>query len=414
MTDRPIPVLWITGPAGVGKSAVSWLLFTELARAGTPIAFVDADQLCMLYPAPPADPGRDRIRTRNADALIENYRRSGARCVIVNGFVDPLAGVGTDLAGQAMLTVCRLRADPDEVARRLTGRHGSESGLNDALRQVRDECGRMDASGFADVCVDTTGVSVAGAAQLVRDGCHGWPGWRNLDEPASQQPRLTRAGPAGIAGTADAEPSRPGWEPGRGGPEPDAAAGECLLICGPAGVGKSTVGFELYVRCVRAGRTAGYIDLDQIGFLRPARADDLRRHRLKACNLAAMWHTYQAAGATHLVITGAVQDQAALNSYVTALPAVTVTACRLHAGPADLTRRIMSRGDGGSWHQPGDPLRGQPHGYLSQIAVRAAADSVALDRAHIDAVRVDTSALSAGDAADLVAAATGWPRRRPG
>ncbi|HEV2253656.1 MAG TPA: ATP-binding protein [Streptosporangiaceae bacterium] len=53
-----VPVLWITGPAGVGKSTVSWQLFTELAGSGTRTAFADADQLCMCYPAAPDDPGR--------------------------------------------------------------------------------------------------------------------------------------------------------------------------------------------------------------------------------------------------------------------------------------------------------------------------------------------------------------------
>jgi hypothetical protein len=53
MAEGRVPVLWITGPAGVGKSTVSWQLFTELAGSGTPIAFADADQLCMCYPAPP-------------------------------------------------------------------------------------------------------------------------------------------------------------------------------------------------------------------------------------------------------------------------------------------------------------------------------------------------------------------------
>jgi adenylylsulfate kinase-like enzyme len=41
-----VPVLWITGAAGVGKSTVSWWLFTEMAGSGTPTAFADADQLC--------------------------------------------------------------------------------------------------------------------------------------------------------------------------------------------------------------------------------------------------------------------------------------------------------------------------------------------------------------------------------
>lgn len=32
-----------------------------------------------------------------------------------------------------------------------------------------------------------------------------------------------------------------------------------LWLCGPAGVGKSTIGFELYLRTLRCGLTAGYV-----------------------------------------------------------------------------------------------------------------------------------------------------------
>jgi hypothetical protein len=387
-----VPVLWITGPAGVGKSAVSWQLFTELASSGTPTAFADADQLCMCYPAPPGDPGRDRIRARNAGVVIGNYRAAGARRVIVNGVVDPSLGVQRELTGQATVMVCRLRADPDEVARRLAGRdQRGDADPGTLMRRVREECDRMDASGFADVCVDTTGVPAAQAARLVSDRCRGWAGF---GEVAGEPP-----------GAAPAVLARPA------GGEAGAAGGQVLLLCGPAGVGKSAIGFQLYLRCLRAGLTAGYIDLDQIGFLTPPADGDPRNHRLKAVNLAALWRTYRAAGASHLVMTGPVENQAALQTYIAALPAGAVTACRLHAGPAELTRRIMTRGQGGSWPQPGDPLRGQPASYLSQVAAQAAADAEVLDRTHLDAIRIDTDGRTTGEAAGLTAAAAGWPAR---
>jgi hypothetical protein len=44
-------------------------------------------------------------------------------------------------------------------------------------------------------------------------------------------------------------------------------------------------------------------------------------------------------------MTGPVDNQAALQTYLAALPAAAVTACRLHAGPAELTQRIMTRGE---------------------------------------------------------------------
>jgi adenylylsulfate kinase-like enzyme len=418
VTGDRVPVLWIAGPSGVGKSTVSWQLFTELAGSGARVAFADADQLCICYPAPSGDPGRDRFRARNAGAVIANFRAAGARCVIVNGVVDPDLGVQTDLLGQAAVAACRLRADPEEVVRRLRGRERRGDGdpgdpvrWEDTVRKMRDDCERMDASGFADACVDTTGVSAAEVARLVRDSCRDWPGFgaAALEGPDAPPPGL--ASPAGVAA--------------------ERADGQVLLLCGPTGVGKSTIGFQLYLRTLGAGLTAGYIDLDQIGFLAPASASDSAnsdsansdsansdpansdpgRHRLKAANLAAIWRTYHAAGARHLVLAGPVENQAALAAYLAALPAAAVTVCRLHAGPAELRRRIITRGAGGSWPQPGDPLRGQPPGFLARVAERAAADAQALDRAGLGAIRIDTGGHTAAEAADLIAAAARWPGR---
>jgi shikimate kinase len=384
-----VPVLWITGPMGVGKSTASWQLFTELAASGTRTAFADADQLCMCYPAPPDDPGRDLFRARNAAVVIRNCQAAAAQRVIVNGVVDPVLGVRHDLLEQAAVTVCRLRADPDEVVRRFAGRQRSGGGVADDLaRQVRDECGRMDAGDFADVCVDTTGVPAGEAVRLIRDRCRGWSGFSAV---------------RGLPGTAPDSQGSLAASQARG------CGGWVLLLSGPAGVGKSTIGFQLYQRCLGADFTCGYVDLDQIGFLAPHPDGDPRNRRLKACNLAGIWRTYHAAGATHLVVSGAVETQAVLRAYSDGLPEAVITACRLHAAPGELRRRIMTRGEGGSWPQPGDPLRGQPESYLSQVAAQAAADARALDHTPLDALRIDTTGRTAGEAADLIAAAAGWP-----
>jgi hypothetical protein len=144
----------------------------------------------MCYPAPPADPGRERIRAQNLGAMIGNYQAAGARCLIVNGVVDPVLGMHADLLPSAALTVCRLRAGRDEVARRLTVRHGQRDGLEELLQAVRDEAARMDASSFADACVDTSGVPAAQVAELVRSSCRDWPGFNETAQrPRAAAPR---------------------------------------------------------------------------------------------------------------------------------------------------------------------------------------------------------------------------------
>ncbi|MGN6793893.1 MAG: hypothetical protein ACTHJW_16015 [Streptosporangiaceae bacterium] len=393
MPDKVVPVLWITGPAGVGKSTASWKIFTELARAGTPVAFADADQLCMCYPAPPADPGRERIKAKNFGALVPRYRAAGAHYVIANGCLDPLDGLYAEFMPHAEVTTCRLRADRHELAQRFLGRGRHSDDLDDVLAEALDEADAMDAGDFADVLIDTTGVAADEVADLIRSACRSWPGFSgtsSIARSASGLPPKDRADlPAGSGA--------------------DQAEGNVLLICGPTGVGKSTAGFQLYLRLLRAGQMAGYVDLDQIGFVRPAPSTDPGRHRLKAGNLAAMWQTYHAAGARHLIATGPIGSEEVLQTYVRALPGASVTVCRLHAGPVDLTRRIMSRADGGSWPQPGDPLLGQPAEYLHRVANRAVANAGALERADVGTIRLDTDGRTVAETVNLIAAAANWP-----
>ena len=397
MTAGQVPVLWITGPPGVGKSTVSWQIFTELAQARMPVAFADADQFCMCYPAPPGDPGRERIKAQNVGALVPRYRAAGAHCVIANGVLDPLGGAHRELMPDADVTVCRLRADAEDLASRFTGRHGPGFDLSESLRETLDQADAMDVSDFADVAVDTTGLAAAEIARLVRDSCRGWSGF--------SRSRLAD-GLAFDAGTG-------GLGIGMSRSNAAGADGNILLICGPTGVGKSAVGFQLYRRYLRGGLTIGYVDLDQIALVRPDPAGDPGGHQLKAGNLAAMWRTYHAAGARHLIATGPVESEAVLLTYRRALPEVTLIVCRLHAGPLDLMRRIMSRGEGGSWPQPGDPLRGQPVAYLRRVADQAVAENSALELAAVGAVRVDTDGRSVAEAADLIARMINWPDRRP-
>ena len=385
VNGRRLPVLWLCGPAGVGKSTVAWQLFTELALAGAHLAFVDTDQLGMCCPALPGDREGVRVKARNLGVMIPNYQAAGARCVIVNGVVDPVTGPRPDLLPVASVISCRLRASADEVVCRFTARDGQPDA--DLVREVRIEAAQMDRSTFADACVDTTGVPAGEVARLVRTACASWPGFaRTMAEPASRvRPTGRRDG-----GAADAD-------------------GQVMVICGPAGVGKSTIGFQFYLECLNAGLAAGYVDLDQIGFIRPAPGSRAGRHVLKARNLAAIWQNCRAAGATHLIATGPIEDNEAARIYARELPAATITLCRLRAGPGELEQRIMSRGSGGSWPQPGDPLRGQPAEVLRQAAARAVGEAAALDRASLDTVTIDTDGRAPDHAARLIGQAASWP-----
>jgi hypothetical protein len=64
-----------------------------------------------------------------------------------------------------------------------------------------------------------------------------------------------------------------------------------LWLCGPSGVGKSSVGYAIFQQVYRSGIKVAYVDLDQVGPCYPSPADDLHNHRVKAQNLAVVWPT---------------------------------------------------------------------------------------------------------------------------
>jgi adenylylsulfate kinase-like enzyme len=399
---RATPVLWLCGPAGVGKTAVGWEYFSGLARTGVAASFVDIDQLGMCYPEPAADPGRYRMKTQNLASVAATFAASGTQCVVVSGVVDPRHGAHAELLPHAALTLGRLRAARNVVAERLAARTGTLDGVEDALREA-DE---LDAADFGDFCVDTTSLTVPEVAGRARERSGGWP------SPTSA---AATTGPA--AGQTRAEGGAPARELDAAARELSAAgAGPVLLMCGPTGVGKSTVGWDVYLRLRGAGLTVAYLDLDQVGFCWPAPPADPGNHRVKARNLAAIWANFRAAGAQCLVAVGPVDGAEAASAYAGALPAATMTLCRLHAGPAELMRRIMRRGVGdGSWSQPGDPLIGKPPAELRRVAEEAAATADRAERAAPGELRVDTEGRTPAEAADVVVAQLrrpaqlGWP-----
>ncbi|MEU4222596.1 AAA family ATPase, partial [Actinoplanes sp. NPDC026623] len=305
----PLPVLWLCGPSGVGKSTVAWDLFDGLPGAG----HVDIDQLGMCFPEIPADPGRTLLEARILGRAVAGFRAAGATCLVVSGYLDSGRGVPAGCLPRADLTVLRLRCDRPELRRRLEARARDED-RELALREAE----ALDRGTLPYPCVDTTGRTAAEVLAAVRG--------RWAFSPAG------RAGP---------------W------PDPVSAPGEILWICGPTAVGKSAVGWEVAQRSRRAGHMTGFVDLQQIGFLGAGPGTDPDNHRLKAANLAAVWSGFHAYGARRLVVVGSVERPSQVRRYAEALPAAGMALCRLHASPGPLRDRIRRRGRG-----EGPPIAG--------------------------------------------------------
>jgi shikimate kinase len=391
---RPLPVLWLYGPPGVGKTTVTWELFRRLADEGRPVGYVDIDQLGMCYgpptaedwaPEPAGDHGRHRLEARTLDAVLQNFRDAGVHGVIVPGVVHPVHGVLEDLVPHAALTVVRLRADRSELVARLDARNNPfddrEGTLACAEALDRDD-GRP--------AFDTTGLTVVEVADHIRTRT-GWPianqgaaeeGPATGPDQEEAGPDQEEAGPDQVEAGPDQEEAGP--DQVEAGPDqrvtgPDRQAGRILWLCGPPAVGKSTVGWQVYQQMRQAGVAAAFVDLDQIGFRRPAPANDPGNHRLKAANLATVWRSFRAAGADCLVAVGPldrVEDYAVYAE--TALP---ITLCLLRASRRVLEERVALRGRGVSPASglAGDELRGLPADRLRAIADRSARTLTALN-----------------------------------
>ncbi|GIJ60890.1 AAA family ATPase [Virgisporangium aurantiacum] len=372
-----VEILWLCGPSGVGKSSVGYALFEQL---GPHAAYVDLDQLGLCHPAPADDPGNHRLKARNLGGVHAGFRAAGTRQLVISGLVDDAAGVASHVARLpgADVTVCRLRADTDQLRARFERRGWLLNLLEESVRNGRD----LDRTDFADLVVDTSGLAVPEVVAKVR--ATGWP-------PPAPAP-LADAPPAELPAV-----ELPAVE------LPAAAGGSVLFLCGPPAVGKSTVGFEVYLRKIGADVPVAYVDLAQIGFCRPAPPDGT----LTAHNLGRVWAGHRAAGASHLIVTGNVTDRAALARYRAAIPAADWIVCRLRADAATLTERVMLRGRGGGPGIMGDDLRGRPEAELRGRAADIVRTAGTLDASALGDVAVDTDARDVAEVATLVEEA--WP-----
>jgi len=174
VTDQAVPLLWLTGPSGVGKTTLGREIHAGLVASGIHAAFLDADQIGMLWPVPDDDPDMHRVKARNLGEVWAVFRRAGARCLVLAGGIDSAEQAelyAHEVPGTA-LTLCRLRVTETQLRERFLGRGWKP----EIIDQIVGEAEAMDRSDFADVCVDIGGTTVARAAALVLERAGGWPG----------------------------------------------------------------------------------------------------------------------------------------------------------------------------------------------------------------------------------------------
>jgi hypothetical protein len=185
--------------------------------------------------------------------------------------------------------------------------------------------------------------------------------------------------------------------------------GSFLLVCGPRGVGKSSVAFQVFLEVMGSGIKAGYVDLDQVSFCRPVPEDDPDNHRVKVRNLARIWSVYQQAGARCLVAAGEINGADVVDAYAAAVPELHLSVCYLDASADTIRERLFARGRGEGPSLPGDELRGKGVASLTRLAEEAARAAEDPKRWSMGHVRVVTDNQTVAEvAARARAELVGW------
>lgn len=117
---------------------------------------------------------------------------------------------------------------------------------------------------------------------------------------------------------------------------------QVLLLSGPAGVGKSTLGWEIAAQLRRFGIAHVLLDSDELDRAWPlSRAE---QDQLNRANLAAFWANAAALGHDRLVLTGVFLNAAAARDWIAAcIPGASLTTVVLAAPDDELERRVRAR-----------------------------------------------------------------------
>ena len=152
--------LLLTGTVGAGKTTTADAVGLHLEAASVPHAIIDLDEIRRMWPRPASDPFGSDVELRNVASLAANYLEAGADRLVLAGVCESWADRRRYEAAVAVpLVVCRLRAPPAVLTRRLNDRH---------LEEPAELAWHLDRAPELDAILDTARVADADVATQSR------------------------------------------------------------------------------------------------------------------------------------------------------------------------------------------------------------------------------------------------------
>lgn len=126
-----------------------------------------------------------------------------------------------------------------------------------------------------------------------------------------------------------------------------------LILSGPVGVGKTTLGQEINTILNEHGVAHSFVDLDMLAETYPRPARDRFNKKLALRNLRDVWKNCAAVGSRNIVIPRVVEVQNDVDDICRAVPGSSPVICQLRASDETLKQRVRKRetGSGLAWHE---------------------------------------------------------------
>lgn len=121
---QSVKAVLVIGTIGSGKTAVAVEMGEVLADKGLAVAIIDLDWLGWFHPGRGREAAPNALIVENLQAIWPNFLSEGARHLVLTRTIQDAAIINAFRAAvpEAELTVVRVTAPPDLVARRLQRR----------------------------------------------------------------------------------------------------------------------------------------------------------------------------------------------------------------------------------------------------------------------------------------------------